>query len=134
MTYVWLVWKGEYSDRNCHGVFSSEEKAQTFTEGFAKSEYSWEPFEIHKEVLDAVNGFQVGYKPYLVRMTREGDTREIEHLDSPYGLGDWTRQLSLDVDDNFYTCMWAKDETHAVKITNERRTKLIATGEWPVDK
>jgi hypothetical protein len=29
--------------------------------------------------------------------------------------------------------IWAKDETHAIKIANEHRTRMIASGEWPHD-
>jgi hypothetical protein len=40
----------------------------------------------------------------------------------PYGDG---VRVSFDV--------WAKDESHAVKIANERRVQLIASGQWEAD-
>lgn len=34
------------------------------------------------------------------------------------------------VPDALSATVWAKDEAHAVKITNEHRTQMIASGQW----
>ena len=39
--------------------------------------------------------------------------------------------VGKNVPDCLHGTVWAKDSTHAIKIMNEKRTQMIAMGEWP---
>ena len=122
MTTVYLVTDGSYSDYRVLGVYSTEEKAKSAVELF-HAQNDIEEFEI-----DAIPEHPPGMLAWSVVMEANGDTRlvrresPLEDRWAPYGDG----RACI-----FY--LWAKDEEHALKIANERRTSLIALGEWTTD-
>lgn len=122
---LYLVTDGDYSDYHLCCVCSSKQKAD-----HAKKFYAAQN-DIEEYELDALPDHPDGMFWYSVRMDRDGDTRSVKieagnhaHEDewSPYG-------------DNETVCfyMWATDEKHAVKVANERRAMLVASGQWTTD-
>jgi hypothetical protein len=117
-----VVTKGEYSDYSICGIYSTAEKAEEAKRLYAADEVEeWE--------LDKTPAHLPGHWPYSVRMDIDGNSdvepSAVNYMVEearPYGDG---VRVSFDV--------WAKDEAHAVKIANERRAQLIASGQWQTD-
>jgi uncharacterized protein YkvS len=73
-----------------------------------------------------------GHVPFSVRMSKEGNIIEVKKSDSIYGFVDCIneKKLIFDMNHNLYNHCLAKDEKHAIKITNEIRGQLIAEDKW----
>lgn len=80
---------------------------------------------------DGLAGEDNGMFWYSVRMDRNGDTRAVEIENGCYTHADEWRPYGDDETVSFD--MWATDEKHAVKIANERRAMIVASGEWTTD-
>ena len=74
-------------------------------------------------------------------MLRDGSTEQVNRRDlSLYGVGDvghriWKRTEApaykgKGIPDCLMSTVWAKSEDAAVKIVNEHRAQMIASGEW----
>lgn len=130
---VYLVTAGSYSDYCVLGVYSTPELAADAKLQF-NTDNDVETFE-----LDVVPDHPPGLFHYNVYMDRNGDTvtdgtrwfpAQVERVAvnsayaewCPYGDGRTVR-----------FAVWATDAVHAVKIANERRVQLIASGEWTTD-
>ena len=125
---VWLATEGSYSDYSVEGVFSSEEKAKAFMGAFPGGDWNdvtvWEVDQVSPDI-------ESGRKPYCVRMDREGNTVSVKVEKNSYGYTTYMyNDVNFDVHGNIYCYVWAKDEQHAIKITNERRIMTLANNEW----
>jgi hypothetical protein len=132
---VWVVEHGEYSDYRVVGVFSSEEKAQLIANAISGSivnEWTMDP---------AVDELRQGFHPFIVDMRQDGTVERCDKWEiTPYEIAGcvriWHRTQAPAYRDNpdkpdvLHAEVWAKDAEHAIKITNEHRTRMIATGEW----
>jgi len=121
---IYVVFNGYYSDRHVVGVCSTKELAERLavltTEAWDKSD--WAVYDV-----DVIPECPVGLLPYDVVMDRRGGVKSCNR-DSAIGFKPDTEYYGEDNLMSFY--MWAKDEEHAVKIANERRTQLIAMNIW----
>ena len=103
--------------------------ANGFIEAFKNKTYkemSIEEWSLNPYSLE----IRKGYKPFFVRMAKDGEVLEILESDSTYGFRDTNDNYCFDIHNNIYTHVWAKDEKHAIKITNEKRTMAIANNQW----
>lgn len=128
---VWTVWIGEYSDRRLISVCTTEERAKLVASN-VKGEYFNEEADIRNMPLDRyVSELEQGLKPYFVRMEYDGKS-DIEELD----LSDSCRinmmpQLRLFRNDEFIEgTIWSKEPRGAIKVMNEHRVHMIASGSW----
>lgn len=122
MKTIYLVSQGEYSDYHICGAFSSEEAAQFFIDNSdIKGEYDEMRIEPHN--LDPfINEMKSGLSYFFVRMGLNGDNAYTDKQQPT----SWDREYINKNRNYFYTHCWAKDETHAIKIANERRIQAIA--------
>ena len=125
MSKVYVVTEGCYSDYCIRGVFDDKELALHFIAAFGNHAdiEEWE-LNPHKKQL------KKGYSPWFVRMAKDGTVIETHIEDSPYGFGEDPDDPFFDVNQNLFVHVFARDREHAIKITNERRTVLIATERW----
>ena len=136
MKYVWVVEGGEYSDYRVAGVFSKKEHAVRANKALSTK------LEVAKWPLDpCVKELLQGYKKYSVVMLRDGTTEDVRLELYTYNFVDsvflWKRTevpayKGKGIPDALSAIVWAKDEKHAVKIVNEKRTEMIANGKWEV--
>jgi hypothetical protein len=131
MSKVWLVSTGDYSEYHVHGVYSTEEKALV-----AKEAYNAD--KIEERELDAMPDSPPGLYGWLVRMDQDGNTEHIYRVSNDVMKGEYgwhpARTMGGDAKIGFVNfCVWARDQEHAVKIANEKRAGLIASGEWTTD-
>lgn len=122
---IYLVTDGEYSDYRVMCACSTKEKAK-----YAKKFYVAEYIEEYE--LDALPDHPAGMFWYSVQMDRDGNSRNIEPESGVYGTSsmDW---CPYGDGETVGFSMWATNERHAVKVANERRAQLIASGEWTTD-
>jgi len=123
MATVYLVSDGSYSDYRVAGVYSTKEKADYAKRLFATVN------EIEEYELDGLPEHPPGMLYFSVVMDEAGNVTQsytsapnyYKHKWAPFGSG------------KFILYQWAKDSAHAIKIANEKRIQLIASGLWPID-
>lgn len=141
MSTVYVVNRGCYSDYHVVAIFSTKQKAKDFMQA-VRTDYDdyndIEEYELDNNVVDLIKH---GYSIWNIHMLRNGDTERVERRDSEafyiesIGFTIWQRsQIPINKDKNvgdvLVAYVWAKDEKHAIKITNEHRAQIIAEGKW----
>lgn len=135
MEKVYVVTNGEYSDFHIEAIFTTREKAEAFLNSREKGDYdNWEMYEYPIDYPDFIaDKIANGYRLFKVVMDRDGDTISIGEgnysdleYEFRYGI-DWNWHSGRT---KFSANVFARNEQHAVKIANERRVQLIASGEW----
>jgi hypothetical protein len=122
---IYAVSSGCYSDYRIDAIFDNKELAQKFIDTFDSREFNEiEEYDINPNEYELKNNYSV----YFVRMDRNGNSIEIEKRDSTYDC--FNDNCGYCVKGNMYTTVWAKDEKHAIKITNERRINEIHLGRF----
>ena len=124
MSTIYLVTQGHYSDYSVVGAFSDYAKALDLS--VILSDARVETYELDQYVEVAERGLA----PIEVLMSENGDSDVYrwENLDYPEG---GSASIVADSDGPYLQCKcWARDEEHAVKITNEIRAQIIASNNW----
>ena len=141
MRAIYAVSSGSYSDYQIDAVFSTRAKAQKYIDRFPSDDCNG----IEEMMLD--RPLPSALPLWNVRMLRdgsiEGEITRCDDMDSGsirrYVYQDrhqvWRRSSApayegMGVPDCLRSIVWAKDETHAIKIVNDQRAQLIADGEW----
>ena len=128
MNKIYVVTSGDYSDYGIDAIFTSRELAQAFINAFKKRDY--DEFRIEEFELNPYKTeIRKGYFAFFVRMQKDGKCTEVYKENSSYGFNGGI-DYGFDVNKNMYCHVFAKDDKHAVKITNEKRTELIALDKW----
>jgi hypothetical protein len=126
---VYIVTAGDYSSYHICGIFSTKVLAKKFINSFKRKNLFNDFNDIVTWNLDNFKEYlEQKFKPYFVRMNKEGDTLCIEPSDNNY-INDYGN-INFDIKGNLYNYIWAKDEEHAIKITNEKRIQLIEQDKW----
>lgn len=117
---VWVLTTGSYSDYAVRGLFSSLDKIEEYK---AKYPCSWsgynDPFDMVIDECVHDNGLT----KYYVIMYRDGNKARAEPRDAERSTSIHGKYMVAYVS--------ARNEKHAIKIVNERRVQLIASGMWP---
>lgn len=137
---IYVCTAGEYSSYRIVAVFRRESDALRF----AWTYLSWEPTECISEwpLNKYLSHMNRGLHLFEVLMNKDGEVRRSE-LD-PWDFSDaetpnsityqaYTGRGRRDGHRLLVRC-WAKDEKHAIKITNEIRAQKIANNEWEGNK
>jgi len=133
---VYIVTEGCYSDCRNIGVFTTREKADAAALATNDSDA-----HVEEWLLDNLYGAPSHYSVFEIIMDREGVTRSAKKKQyfGSWGLDERFYPLSgcnvaygIDVSGCLDCEVLAKDIAHAVKIVNERRTRLIAENKWGV--
>jgi len=128
---LYVTSHGEYSDWHIVAIFSDKEKAEKFNADMLLNSNNIEEWE-----LDKVPDSPVGLFPFEVHMKYDGTAlkvlrADIDGFEEGYYINDWGNSKEINILRNE---VWAKDDKHAVKITNEQRARLIANHKWEADK
>ena len=139
MKKTYAVNSGSYSDYRVVALFSTPKLAQEFMAAVPDSDYNAvEEFELNPDTADLIKR---GYSLWSVHMLHNGDTERVDRQDlSLYGVSDvghriWRRTQApayqgRGIPDILTSTVWAKSANAAVKIVNEHRAQMIASGEW----
>jgi len=117
---VYIVTSGCYSDYSIRGVFLRHQDAKTYCENNPRNGEPWGDFEI--EEWDV--GCKVDKWTYKIKIKRNGDIHSIlqPHETNPKDQFDSSGCLILFIESD--------TKQRAIKVANERRTRLIALGLW----
>lgn len=139
MNKVWIIEQGCYSDYRVVGIFSTSENAHKVCAWINANDPS-DRAEVAERNLDpVVDDLNAGRSQWHVQMHRDGTTELVKPAGSGYNLEDsghvWDRPNAPAYKGKGFPALltytvWALDESHAVKIVNERRIQMIASGEW----
>ena len=132
MSNVFIVTHGLYSDYHICGVFSDKDKAKQFINMFSENDYNDE-YNIEEMEVNPFKANYVGRKAFFVRMDKNGNTLECHPSSLTYGFHEDTN-VGFDIHNNIFCHVIAKDEKHAIKITNEKRSQLIALNQYNLEK
>lgn len=139
MKKIYAVNSGLYSDYHVVALFTTIELAQEFMAAVPDDGYNpVDEFDLNPNAADLIKR---GYSLWGVRMLRNGDTEKVDRQDlSPYEVGNvghriWRRTQApaykdKGIPDCLTSTVWAKSAKAAIKITNEIRARMIASGEW----
>ena len=130
---IFIVTSGDYSDYGIDSVYSTKENAEKYIKLYPSIRYEIEEFDVDEEMalINRIRDEKITI--YLVCMDRDGNVKEIRKESPRISLveellaGKHRRVLYADCMD---LCVIAKDEKHAIKIVNEKRTQMIANNEW----
>lgn len=139
MKKIYAVNAGSYSDYRVIALFSTESLAREFMAAVPDGDYNEiEEYELNPNTADLIRR---GYSIWDVHMLRDGDTERVTRntpdLYDVRNIGHriWRRTQApaykgKGIPDILTSTVWAKNETQAVKIVNEHRAQMIASGEW----
>jgi hypothetical protein len=133
MKKVYIITAGTYSDYRVVAVFSSRKLAEDFMDAMPGCDRI-EDYILNSSLPDLVRR---GYKRWCVTMLRNGDVEVVRNVgvdpeDPPDSRHSILRrsQEPGGMPDCLLSWVWAKNKEQAVKIVNEHRAQLIATGQW----
>lgn len=125
---VYAIAVGDYSDYHIEGIFSTRELAEECMEACGMAWADIEEYDLD-EPADKVRR---GMKPFSVEILRDGSIHRIRKVDfllrSAHPYLYQNNQLQSVI---LLVHLWARDEIHATKIANEKRTSMIASNLWP---
>jgi len=122
---IYVVTDGDYSDYRICGVYSTPAKAKR-GQVLHSGRYGHNP-AIETFTLDDFGEIPPGLLPWYVRMARDGEAVECVRESVSDNGREWAPYGD---DETVGFSMLAKDEEHAIKIANERRAGLVASGQW----
>lgn len=140
---VWVVERGEYSDYRVEGVYSTRENAERIAAAFNGSG-SWRDATVAEWEMDpGIDRLGKNLRSFSITMLRDGTVESVDERDRAWvNITDdstfhiWRRTQAPayrdkpGVVDALRADVWARNEKHAVKIANEKRAQMIASGEW----
>lgn len=139
MKKIYAVNSGTYSEYRVVALFSTPELAREFMAAVPDSDYNEiEEFELDPNTADLIRR---GYSIWTVHMLRDGGTEHVTRNNPEIykvinvGHRIWRRTqvqayMGKGIPDILISMVWAKNKTQAVKIVNEHRAQMIASGEW----
>ena len=144
MKTIYAVNSGSYSDYRIDALFSSKEKAKEFMAAMKKNDSRADYNDIEEYQLDppTIDLLKRRYFVWGVIMLIDGTVERVgvtpNSKDDIKAAGSyyiWERTKTSayqgkGVPDALRMTVWAKTAQAAVKIVNEKRAQMIATGEW----
>lgn len=135
---VYVVTSGKYSDYGIEAVFLDKEKAEQYVEIANVGEY--DPYDESRiEEYESDQDF-VGQTTWMFYMDRDGNTKRTPRVygemvktfdKSSYYFSDYYEDYPLFCVVRFpHGKVRENDMRHALKIANEKRIQLIASGKW----
>jgi hypothetical protein len=135
---VWMVEQGDYSDYRVVGIFSTRTNAKRIADAINAGDGYNKAIVVSRELNPCIDELNAGLRMFGVCMSADGHMERCEPVAlSSYGINDslsvWLRSKApaykgTGIKDAVHGHVWAKDEAHAAKITNEQRVQLIASG------
>jgi len=132
---AYVITHGDYSDYGIVAVFKIKENAEKFVEKFKDCEI--EEYEFSDEDFKKI---PLNMKVFVIRMDRDGSVDLVmeEERDFFWFIKALEKRDRL-VDDGrggkfLFEYVLTDDKKHAIKIVNEKRTRLIAENKWPEKK
>ena len=123
---LYAVSSGKYSDYSVNAIFDDKSLAEKFIAMFSGGDYRIEEYELNP-FLPVINS---GKSPFSVIMRRDGTIESCDKEDSIFMLDSGDIPYCFRDDDTVFYRVFAKDNEHAIKIVNEKRTQFLASNMW----
>jgi hypothetical protein len=140
MKTIWVIERGSYSDYRVVGVYSTKKRAELVLKELHKGEWYTDATIAEWPLDPGFEELNAGLTQWRVLMLKDGTVERADHYEmASYDIEGkchvWERSKApaykgQGIQDALDATVWAKDKKHAVKVTNERRTQMIATGKW----
>ena len=137
MNTIWVLEDGDYSDYHVIGVFTSKQNAELVQSRVGGEIAEW-------PLNPGVKELSQGHTPFVGEMRYDGSvermqSRELSSYTLINGVALWPRSSApayagKNIQDCLHGVVLAKDQKHAIKIFNEKRVQLIASGEFKPPK
>lgn len=133
---IYAVNSGTYSDYRIVALFSAKKLADEYMAAIPDGYYNdVEEYVLNPNTADLVRR---GYSWWIVHMLKNGDTESVFRLSyfpRQENFLVWRRTqapayIGKNVPDCLSATVFSKTEKQAVKIANEHRAQMIASGEW----
>jgi hypothetical protein len=144
MSHVWVIECGSYSDYRVVGAYTTKAGADTVAAAINAGDCFTKATVAKWELNPALDEINAGRKTHIVHMRYDGTVERAEQWEmSAYDVGGsvdvWRRSTApayrgQGVEDCIMATVWATDVQHAIKITNEHRARLIASGKFKPPK
>jgi hypothetical protein len=122
---IYIITDGWYSDYGITAVFDDKEKAEIFKQIFGSDNI--EEWEVNPIIYNISEGNYL----FKVEMDRNGNVANIYKGETRHFQDDPTTEAVFTYGNKqILMNVVAKDETHATKIVNENRTRMIAENKW----
>lgn len=138
MTSVYIVEQGIYSDYRVVGIYSTQENADYIAEKMNASE-SYDQAIVKERPLDpAVEQMRAGLSNYTVQMFKDGTVKQSwTNTSGDIFAPDYLEEVDMETINGtargpnyLQASVWATDDKHAIKMTNDHRIQLLALGRW----
>ena len=131
MATVYVVTQGEHSDYRISAVFSTRTLADAMVQVLMEKYPAHYPQVEEWSIDEAADRVARGELRYAIKMFRSGDSTQ-PWID--YSGGEET-DLRKNSNGVYYLSVarWARAPEDVVKIANEIRARMIASGEWPAE-
>ena len=138
-TEIFVVMQGEYSDRRPIGMFSTRELAEQCVRVCSCPGHSngntchCSLPDIEVFPLDLLAGpLSNGYRSYKIEMWMDGEVKCVASPAWPIEIGVFNTWSHFDSHDRWQIDWsgFARSEEHAIKICNDLRAYVIASGDW----
>jgi len=127
MDKVYVVTQGDYFENRLCAIFSDKTLAETYIRAFG--DFCGEELAVEEWDLDPFAGqLQQGFKPYLVKMNKQGQMLDLAPQTLPFADAD---SFCFDIQNNLQLKLFASDQEQAESAANLKRAGLIASGRWP---
>ncbi len=117
MSMVYIVSDGSYSDYHILGIYDTAEKAASAREIYNADN------DVQEMELNFVPESPPGLVSWHVNIQKDGCTAKACRR-GPLDPGEG--EPLFDVNQIMTIAVWAKDETHAIKVANEKRIQALA--------
>lgn len=140
MKKVFVVTSGSYSDYRILAIFSTKKLAKDFIDAVKDDECNG--IEEHDLDNDTVDLIKRGYSVWSVNMLINGDTERCDRQENgrhnvincpSFQIWERTKAPAYrgnGIPDILTANVWAKTEKQAIKIVNEKRAQMIASGKF----
>lgn len=118
MKKVYIVTSGDYSDYHIEAVFSRRDKALDF-KNEEKSDNDIEEFELDRPISD--------FRYISITMKKNGDTVKIHPFMNSYNNEGF---FQYNINSELIWVVKTNNEKRAIKVTNEKRTQILAAECW----
>ena len=132
MKTIWVIEQGEYSDYRVVGLFSSKRNADLVAQHINSNTTNERMLATVSEwLLDpAVSELNAGLSRFEVSMCLDGTVQQCDNYDIKFGSFGVDSHVEVWGSGTYvHAVVWAKDSTHAMKIVNEQRLQMIASGQ-----
>jgi hypothetical protein len=134
---LYLVSCGSYSDYRVVAIFDDQELAEKLR-AITEDANDLEEYELNPLKVELQNGWKV----YRVEMLKDGTVQNVNTVpynEYEFGLRIVPERYNYKMNKPegeliLGATVFAKDEKHAIKITNEKRAQLIANNSWTIGR